>query len=427
MVTSTPRIVRFSVGVICLSYLASLLWLITWVTLVPSIQGWSATAITTGSMGPHLKAGDVILTARPSEPLRPGDVVLFRNPAGTGNVTHRIIAKDPAGNFVTRGDANPRVDSTPVPPESVSGVGRIVVPAIAKPMVWATTGRWVRFGASIVVTLAAVVGGSWALRGHQRSTSVRPSAPGPRNEPAEPVAVESAPQIRTSTSWLRYDLVAVGAVGVMVAILVTATDSAATFTNSTQNSGSSFTTASSFGLSLGLHNNPTPPTGATSSQQDLPLDTDEPTAPTLFNYDSDRDAFAGLLLAKGSGLSETDSTKFQRWRHNPASALALDGDAALGIWSAMKDFTTGKQGTIVVGLYDCDASGAGCSLITSGTTAMSPWPNNWQLVNVNLGTVNHTIASGRSLVIHLAVTGSSDDDLWFAYDTTTYQSRLTVD
>ncbi len=47
-----------------------------------------------------------------------------------------------------------------------------------------------------------------------------------------------------------------------------------------------------------MHNNPTPPTGDTSSQVSLPLNTTSPIA-TLYNYDQDRDAFAGLLIAKG--------------------------------------------------------------------------------------------------------------------------------
>ena len=44
---------------------------------------------------------------------------------------------------------------------------------------------------------------------------------------------------------------------------------------------------------LHLHNNPTPPTGDTTMQHPLPMDADTPTATTLFNYDTDHDAFAG--------------------------------------------------------------------------------------------------------------------------------------
>ena len=92
----------------------------------------------------------------------------------------------------------------------------------------------------------------------------------------------------------------------------------------------------------------------------------------------------------------------------------------------MKDFTTGKQGTITAGLYDCDTNGTSCTLIASGTTNLDPWPSSWQAVTVDLGPVAHTIAANRSLVIHLAVVDPSDDSLWFAYDTTTHDSRLTI-
>ena len=41
---------------------------------------------------------------------------------------------DPAGDYVTRGDANPHADSTAVPPDTISGVGRVLVPIIGIPL-----------------------------------------------------------------------------------------------------------------------------------------------------------------------------------------------------------------------------------------------------------------------------------------------------
>ncbi|MCP3934560.1 MAG: hypothetical protein GY708_04215 [Actinomycetia bacterium] len=175
---------------------------------------------------------------------------------------------------------------------------------------------------------------------------------------------------------------------------------------------------------LYLHNNPSPPTGGTSSQGLLPLDTNAPTATSLYNYDTDRDAFAGLVIAKGSGLGETEATKIQRWMYIAAGGLDLSTAPQLTISTAMKDFSSGKNATAEAGLYDCTAAGASCTLLASDTVTSNPWPSSWQDITFTFGTLSHTISAGRALVIKLVVDGNSDDNLWFAYDTTSYQARI---
>ncbi|MEM9467695.1 MAG: hypothetical protein AAGA90_20130 [Actinomycetota bacterium] len=222
--------------------------------------------------------------------------------------------------------------------------------------------------------------------------------------------------------------VRIGAVasGLLVVALLTITRTEAAFSGTTQNQTNTFDAAASFAINLHLHNNPTPPTGNTTSQDLLPLDATEPTATTLRNYDTDRDAAEGLLLAKGSGLGETDLVKFQRWRHTPSSSLTLSGTAQLTIYTAMKDFTAGKSGAVDVGLYDCTTGGSSCTQLASGSASQNPWPNTWQAVTVDLGAVSHTVASGRALIIKVVVSDSSGDDLLFAYDTTAYASELEI-
>ena len=166
--------------------------------------------------------------------------------------------------------------------------------------------------------------------------------------------------------------------------------------------------------------------GDTSSQDLLPLDTTVPTAATLFNYDIDRDTQAGLLSFKGDGLIDKDPSKYQRWQHNPDASLDLDGFARLNVWTAMKDFTPGKQGAVLAGLYDCKPTGDSCVLITSGGVILSQWPETWREIAVDLGAITHKITSDRSLVLHLATLDTSDDDLWVAYDTTTHLSNLSI-
>jgi hypothetical protein len=219
---------------------------------------------------------------------------------------------------------------------------------------------------------------------------------------------------------------AVGVTGVVLSIATVMPATQAAFTDTAANAGNSFAAAATFAQTFYLHNNPSPPVSSTGTQVNLPLDTNAPTATILRNYDTDKDVYPGLMIYKGGGLSEADPSKYQRWRHITSAALTINGNVTLHLWTATKAFDTGKGGAIVVGLYDCNSAGESCSLITSTTVIDSTWPSAWEEKQIALGTISHTIATGRSLVIHVAPIAASADDLWFAYDTTTYNSRLRI-
>ena len=201
----------------------------------------------------------------------------------------------------------------------------------------------------------------------------------------------------------------------------------ATFTAVTENSSNSLTAAASFGTLLHLHDDPTPPTSGSSSSSLLPLDATAPSAAALVNYDTDRDSFAGLLLAVGSGASESDDTKRQRWLHTPVAELDLSGQGAVDVWSTMKDFSTGKSATLEARLAECDGAGDGCTVIAESDVSLSPWPSTWQAISIDLGSTSHTIPLGRTLVVTVAPGPSSQDALWLAYDTTAFPARLVID
>lgn len=509
---------RFFIGVGGLVAAMSMLWLSLWAIAVPLVRGWSPVAVLSGSMGPHIDTGDVVIAEPPSgETLGPGTVIVFDNPAGTGSVTHRVVAVNPAGDYITKGDANPRIDSTPVPPDTVRGVGRILVPVVGTPVVWVEHSDWANLALAALAAFAALWTSRWALAPRFNPWRYQhiDSLPATKDEIDKALGIWPGEPTPTTT---RTQLRRVGAITIVLAGLVslgiagTALIRAdAAFADTTENLSNSFVadtlapptslTATGTGpitldwtattdtyatghrvyrstasggpytqvaqvtprtttsyidypapgtyfyiirsyylgwestnsaeasatagdLTFYLHNNPTPPTGGTTSQDLLPLDTATPTATTLYNYDTERDAFAGLVVAKGAGLGDTSSTKFQRWMHVPATDLTLSTTARLTISSAMKDFSSGKFATVEAGLYDCTTAGTSCSLLASGATALNPWPATWQEVSIDFGTINHTITAGRALVVKLVVDGSSQDDLWFAYDTTTHQARL---
>ena len=161
---------------------ASLAWLSLWATVVPLATGWSSVAVTSGSMEPLIGTGDLVLTV-PSgdDPIEPGSVVVFDDPASDGLITHRIVRQEDDGRYITRGDANARADSTPVPTESINGVGRILVPSMGMPLVWADTGQWAKLLTAGGLVFLALWMSRWAMLPRfdpwlHRSHVVRPQA-----------------------------------------------------------------------------------------------------------------------------------------------------------------------------------------------------------------------------------------------------------
>lgn len=200
-----------------------------------------------------------------------------------------------------------------------------------------------------------------------------------------------------------------------------------------ENDPSTFSTAASFGSATTdyLHNNPTPPITDTNSQTNLPMDAIAPIAATLRNYDQDRDAFAGLLVAKGgSGVGETDLTKYQNWRTAiQLSARTINGTVTLDFWSAMKDFGLSKRGVVTAYLRDFDPLTSTYTTIGSNTLDVANWQGGsgtWVNKVLTMSVSSYTVAVGRQIEVKLIVGSSSDDSMWFAYDTTAYPSKVTI-
>jgi hypothetical protein len=159
------------------------------------------------------------------------------------------------------------------------------------------------------------------------------------------------------------------------------------------------------------------------------MDPLSPTVSTLYNYDTDHDASPGLVIAKGgSGPDESDPTKYQAWRTPVFSqAVTIQGDATAKLWSAMKDFKTGLGGVVTLYLRDC--AGWDCVEVASDTFADANWhggSGSWAQKTISVPIGTYTLPPGHSLELVVVVDGSSDDDMWFAYDTGPYRSRLVV-
>jgi len=94
--------------------------------LQPTVFGFSAAVVISGSMQDAINIDDMILTHKEKD-YSVGDVITFRS--GENLVTHRIVDRTDAG-FITKGDANNAADLDPVAPEDVVGRVVLVIPRV---------------------------------------------------------------------------------------------------------------------------------------------------------------------------------------------------------------------------------------------------------------------------------------------------------
>ena len=114
------------------------------VTFVPMLFGWRPYVVESGSMGPRIKVGDVVLAAPEHDAQRLlGHVAVFDDPDHPGRVkSHRVVKVNTDGTLVTKGDANPTADSSPVQVSAVRGLGRLLVRWVGLPLIWVSLGQW---------------------------------------------------------------------------------------------------------------------------------------------------------------------------------------------------------------------------------------------------------------------------------------------
>jgi outer membrane protein assembly factor BamB len=161
---TTGATARYAFGTASLFAASTLLGLVLWASVLAVAPGWMQHALTSDSMAPSIQRGDVVLTSpTPVEKLEPPNVVAFTDPGHGDHVVHRIVDRNDDGTFVTRGDANASADSTPLEPERIEGIGRILVPWVGFPAVWMTEGRLGLVGAAAALVLLVGWGSRFAL------------------------------------------------------------------------------------------------------------------------------------------------------------------------------------------------------------------------------------------------------------------------
>jgi hypothetical protein len=164
------------------------------------------------------------------------------------------------------------------------------------------------------------------------------------------------------------------------------------------------------------------------SSTDLPANGTFPGQATLFNYDTDRDSQAGLVLQTGgSGAAESDTTKYQNWQTGVLDdGLEISGTVTLRLSAAMSGFSATTSGEVVAYLRECN--GVSYSEIASSSVAASPWDSDttggFVQRTIEFEQVSHTIAAGNELEVKLIIGSSADSAMWLAYDTASYPALV---
>jgi signal peptidase len=130
----------------------------TLASLAPVLFGWHSYVVLSASMAPSLRVGDVVVAApATAADLAPGRIAVFAEPGRPGRtLVHRVQRHLPDGSLITKGDANPAADSTPVPASAVRGEARLRLPLIALPAYWWQTRAWTPAAASFFLVLALI-------------------------------------------------------------------------------------------------------------------------------------------------------------------------------------------------------------------------------------------------------------------------------
>lgn len=170
------------------------------IVLVVGVWAWSNSAltgaigsrafvVTSDSMSPELRAGDIAVVRGVSpERIVVGDVITARRDGANGiYVSHRVVRVERTTDgalFFTKGDANPSVDESPVDGSQIAG--RVVdrVPGLGGFVLAFTGGRslLLLLVLAIVLALAALKTGRVRLRPDHRPPGAGPTTQRERKE-----------------------------------------------------------------------------------------------------------------------------------------------------------------------------------------------------------------------------------------------------
>lgn len=285
-------------------YMGVMLGLVTW-TMFPMLMGWQATVVMSGSMSPGINVGDIIL----AQPLTPeqvaskdfvvsGSVPLVRDPVRPDTLlTHRVIELLPTGGFVTKGDANPESDSTPVPANNIVGIERLLIPYLGIPVQALRVGNVLPAILFAAFTLAAQL----IIMRDRRDMKMTDSGKG------APPKLPTAKRNRWRYS-ARKPVASSLAVVALIGFAATSSGSTAIFSGLSNNDISQFNAAASFPVPFGSRAVTLAGTSASAFSSNATLVTN-PTVFTLEAWFKTTSTSGGAILGFANTASGSSSTR----------------------------------------------------------------------------------------------------------------------
>lgn len=159
--TDRGRVVLFSCGLVAWIALLAFAALALMAALPMILPGYMSASITSGSMMPTLRVGDVVIAAHyDGNEASPGTVVVYEEPRKHDLVTHRVVSIDQSGSYITKGDGAGSNDPTPIPAANIRGEARWIVPFVGMPRVWVAQQQWTQ----LILTGVVVVMALWLAR-----------------------------------------------------------------------------------------------------------------------------------------------------------------------------------------------------------------------------------------------------------------------
>jgi signal peptidase len=131
--------------------------------ILPAVLGYAPVIVSTGSMSPSINRGDVVVT-KPSDGTNLAvGAVIDHVVDGTKRI-HRVVAVVPDG-YRTKGDANEAIDTSIVRPESITGVGALVVPGVGLPGLWLESRSWIELAllSALLIASGYMARSSWVF------------------------------------------------------------------------------------------------------------------------------------------------------------------------------------------------------------------------------------------------------------------------
>lgn len=158
------------------------------------------------------------------------------------------------------------------------------------------------------------------------------------------------------------------------------------------------------------------------------MDLTQPIAATLYDYSNEWICSEeGRCIKKGgTGPGDSSLKKNQAWRTAPLTAAEnLTGTVTITLWAATKDYGNNQAGEVIA--YLRDYNGSTYTEIGNGKVFKANWQegsSTFLQESITIPGLSYTIPAGNMLEVKMIVTNNSDNNMWFAYDTTSYPTEV---